>query len=277
MIRIAGTEGHIPATAFFDLQLPETDDSLFVNFGDKSPVMYIKPGEKNTAHIYYFPGVFTVTLQTRDLVFSTETAYIKSGEWMGFGFHNQQDIPNKFFETPAIKSGSDSTFLISNAQVSKMGLDTTGVYLIRLCNYTPVAHNADDFIFEATFKNELDEKYNYCRSTQFQISGSNSMLRFRLVGPGCSQRVLNVVSEQTFNGATNNLSQFVLDLNNWNTVKLVNKNRNVSLFVNGKQIFTGAYQRSLGDIRGLFLEFEGAGIVKDCDLKTYEGKALYHF
>jgi hypothetical protein len=103
------------------------------------------------------------------------------------------------------------------------------------------------------------------------------MIRFKFSSPGCSPRILNVVSEQTFKGATDNLSQFVLDLNNWNTVTLVNRNKQVSLSVNGKEIFTGSYQRSLGELRGLFLEFEGTGIIQSCDLKTYEGKELYHF
>ncbi|MES2773425.1 MAG: hypothetical protein V4722_04540 [Bacteroidota bacterium] len=103
------------------------------------------------------------------------------------------------------------------------------------------------------------------------------MIRFRLVSPGCSLRILNILSEQTFKGASDSLSQFVLDLSQWNTVKLVNHHKQVSLSVNGKEIFTGAYQRSLGDIKGIFLEFEGTGSVKTCDLKSYDGKVLYHF
>jgi hypothetical protein len=128
-------------------------------------------------------------------------------------------------------------FEFTNNQLSKLGLDTTGPILTRLSNYTPIAHNGDDFIFETTFKNAIPDKGIFCRSTQFQISGSNSMIRFKWVSPGCSLRALNVVSEQTFKGATNDLSQFVLDLNQWNTVKLVNHNKQLLLYVNGKQIF----------------------------------------
>jgi hypothetical protein len=280
-ISLTRTEGHLPATAFFELQLPQTDDSVFVNFGDKSPLIYNKPGEKKVAHIYYFPGVFTVSLQTRERVvtntIATTNANISSGGWIAFGCHRQDDIPVHFYAFPAIKTGDDSLFEVTNNQLSKMGLDTTGPVLTRLSNYTPVAQNADDFIFETTFKNSLPDKGIYCRSTQFQISGSNSMIRFRLSSPGCSLRILNILSEQTFNGATYDLSQFVLDLSKWNTVKLVNHNKQVLLYVNGKEIFTGTYQRPLGDIRGLFLEFEGTGIVKSCDLKSYGGKLLYHF
>jgi hypothetical protein len=274
-ISIARIEGQLPATVSFELQLPATDDSLFVNYGDKSPAIYIKPGEKKAAHIYYIPGVFTVSVQTRQQTIATTSAYIKSGKWIAFGCHRQDDIPMHFYSFPAIKTGSDSLFQITNGQLSTMGLDTTGPILTRLCNYTPVAQSADDFIFETTFKNFVQEGIN-CRSAQFQISGSNGIIRFRLVSSGCSLRVLNVVSEQTFRGATNDLSEFVFDLRNWNTVKLVNHDRKVSLSVNGKQIFTGTYQQALGDIKGLFLEFEGTGAVKNCNLKSSDGM-LYYF
>lgn len=276
-ISITRTEGHLPTTAFFELQLPDTDDSLFVNFGDKSPLAYVKPREKKTAHIYYFPGVFTVSFLTRQQVIATTSAYIKSDNWISFACHRQDDIPVHFYAFPAVKTSSDSLFQVTNQQLSKMGLDTTGPILTRLSNYTPVSYNPDDFIFETTFKNALPEKGIFCRSTQFQISGNNSMIRFKFSSPGCSPRILNIVSEQTFKGATDDLSQFVLDLSKWNTVKLVNHNKQVSLYVNGKSIFREKYQRPLGELRGVFLEFEGTGSVKSCDLRTYDGKTLYHF
>lgn len=276
-IRVTHKEGKLPATSFFELRLPGTDDSLFINFGDKSPMVYVKPGDKNTAHIYYFPGVFTVSLHTRKAVIATTTAYIESDSWIGFACHRQDDIPVHFYAFPAIKTGNDSLFQVSNGQLFKLGLDTTGPILTRLSYYSPIAQTADNFIFESTFKNTLPDKGIYCRSTQFQISGINNMIRFKLVSPGCSQRMLNVLSEQTFKGTTENLSQFVFDLSQWNTVKLVNKDKVVTLSVNGKEIFTGTYQQSLGDLRGLFLEFEGTGSVKNCDLKSTDGNLLYHF
>jgi hypothetical protein len=276
-IKITRTEGLLPATVVFELQLPDTEDSLFVNFGDKSPLLYLKPGEKTAGHIYYIPGVFNASLQTRQQTFATTSAYIKSDNWIAFGCHRQDDIPVHFYALPVVKTGSDSLFNVTNNQLFRLGLDTTGPVLTRLSNYTPVNQNADDFIFETTFKNHIQEKGIFCRSTQFQISGSNSMIRFRWVNAGCSQRVLNIVSEQIFKGATNDLSQFVLDLSQWTTVKLVNHQKQVSLYVNGKQIFTGSYQKSLGNISGLFLEFEGTGVVKTCELKSYDGNTIYRF
>jgi len=271
------TEGLLPATVFFDMRLPYSSDSLFVNFGDKSPLVYVKQRQQKTAHNYLFPGVFDVNLQTRLNTVASTKVYVRSNKWIGLGYHRQRDLPDRYYAFPALKTGSDSLFHIPNNQLFKMGLDTAGSFFTRLCNFTPTGYASDNFVFETSFKNDLHEKGMYCHSTQFQISGMNSMIRFKLVSPGCSSQVLNVVSEQSFEGSTSNLSQFVVDLENWNTIELINQNKHLTLLVNGKRVFEGSYQKSLGEIKGLFLEFEGNGFVKNCNLKSYDGETLYHF
>lgn len=277
IITLRETEGLIPATAFFDMQLPDLDDSVFVNFGDKSPLVYLKPGDKKVAHIYLFPGVFNVEIQLRDKIIAATKAYIHSNNWIGLGYHRQLNLSDHYYEFPATKNPGDSLFHVTNEQLSKMGLDTTQSVLTRLCNFTPVTHNADDFIFETTFKNDIPEKSMYCRSTKFQVSGWNGMIRFKLVSSGCSLSVLNVLSEKRFEGTDTNLSQFVVDLRKWNSVKMIDHHKKVSLFVNNKLIYAGTYQNTIGDIKGVFLEFEGTGFVQRCELRSYDGKILYHF
>lgn len=187
------------------------------------------------------------------------------------------DVRNSRYEFAAAKTGNDSLFNVSNSQLYNAGLDTTERTYVRLCNYTPTGYSTDDFVFETTFKNKFQKGAIHCQSTQFQISGSNSMIRFKLTSAGCSFWVLNVVSEQVFEGSKTNLSQFTFNSEQWNTVKLTNRNKHLSLLVNGKQIFNGSYQKNLGEIKGVFLEFEGNGFVKNCDLKSLNGKQLYHF
>lgn len=276
-IKLRETEGLLPATAFFNFSQPSGKDSLFVNFGDKSPLLYLKPGETTAAHTYLFPGMFTVELRKGDKIIASEKVYVRSDSWIGLGFHRQRDIPERYYEFPAAKSGKDSLFYMNNVQLKQLGLDTTLPLITRLCNYSPVGHYADDFVFEATFRNVLPEKGIYCRSTQFQVAGLHGMVRFKLVNAGCSLRVLNMMSEQRFEGTKTNLSSFVTDLAQWNTVRLVNRNKNVSLFLNDSLIFTGKYEVSIGDIKGVFLEFEGTGFVKKCELTAADGKKLYRF
>lgn len=270
-------EGLLPATAFFDLQLPQSNDSLFVDFGDKSPLLYIKPGQKTTAHNYVFPGVFKVSLKTAQTVLSSVNVSIRSTGWIGLAYPPQGTPPARYYHTPAGKAGTDSLFHIGNGALHDVGIDTVGMYYTRLCNFAPINYGGEDFVFEAAFKNALPGKGISCIGTQFQVSGTEGPIRFKLVNAGCSYRVINVMSEQTFDGRIENLSQFVVDLEKWNTIRLVNQNKQVTLYINGKQLFAGTYKESLGKIQGLFLEFEGNGFIKNCDLKTLDGKLLYRF
>ena len=278
-IRLTATEGLLPATAFFETQLSGDRDSVFVNFGDKSPLVYVKPGTRTLSHNYLFPGVFNISLQTggNKSIASTKIA-VRSDNWIGLGFHNQRELPKRYYEFPAVKTG-DSLYHLSKAQLFAAGLDTSILFYTRLCNYTPltVKSDPDNFIFEAVLKNRVNEKAIYCNGVQFQIAGIDHFIRFKLISPGCSNRVLNILSEQNFEGAKNNLSQFAVNLREWTHVKLINQDKKVSLFVNDKLIFSGQYQVSIGEIQGLFIEFEGTGYVKSCELRTPDGKGLYHF
>ena len=276
-ITLTDTEGVLPATAFFSLQAPTGDDSLFVDFGDKTAVVYVVPEQKSIAHNYLYPGVFTVKLRTRQDTVSTTKALVRSNGWLELGFNRPQDLPNHYYAFPATRTGQDSLFHITNSELHKTGLDTTSPFFTRLCNFAPIANNTDNFVFEATFRNEAQGKRINCRSSQFQVTGLRNIIRFKLVSPGCSYRILNVVSEQNFRGNKINLSQFVINPDQWNVIKLINNNKHVSLLVNNKLLFTGVYKKSLGEIKGVFLEFEGNGFIKSCSLTTLDGKSLYHF
>ncbi len=274
-IKLKKTEGALPLTAVFELQIPQTDDSLFVSFGDKSPLAYVHKGQKLITHYYIFSGVFKVELLIRKSVIAGTTISVSSDKWIAISYHDQ--LRNRYYEIPAIKTTSDSLFNLTNSQLHKEGLDTAGRIFTRLYNYTPVNYFTDDFTFETTFKNPPRKNGILCNSTQFHISGINGIIRFKLSSPGCSARVINVLSEQRFDGDKDDLSQFVLEQENWSTIKLINRSKHVSLFVNGKLLFTGSYQKPLGEIKGLFIEFEGNGFVKNCDLTAGNGRSLYHF
>ncbi|RYE89235.1 MAG: hypothetical protein EOO37_05375 [Cytophagaceae bacterium] len=235
------------------------------------------PDQRGIAHNYLYPGVFQVKLRTRQDTVSTTRVLVRSNGWLELGFNRPQDLPIHYYASPAVRTGPDSLLHITNGELYKTGVDTTSPFFTRLCNFTPLADSPDSFVFEATFKNEAQRKKIYCRSSQFQITGFRNILRFKLVSPGCSYRILNVVSEQNFRGNKINLSQFVINPDQWNTVKLVNKNKHVSLLVNNKLLFTGAYKKPLGELKGVFLEFEGNGFIKRCSLTTLDGKPLYRF
>lgn len=277
ILKSLGTEGLLPTTAFFEYDVPSTADSLFINFGDKSPLLYLNARKGHVGHPYLFPGVFDVSIQNRNKPLFTTKVYVRSESWIGLGFRRQKELPDTYYEFSAEKNVKDSIFTISNTQLNKKGIDTSGLVYTRLCNFKPLDYKEENFIFEATFRNVIDEKGIYCKSTQFQVSGMKNRIRFKLATPGCSNRISNMISEKTQIGTMVNLSKFTTNLGSWTNVKLINSNKKVTLYVNGKILHTENYNQELGEIKGLFIEFEGIGFVKSCRLSTPEGKRLYEF
>jgi len=271
------TEGSLPATAFFELQVPAQKDSLFLSFGDKSKLLLLKPNDKKKMHTYLLPGVFNADIRTGHKKLASTTVYVRSDKWIGLGFRDDNVLSSNYYEFPATKTGSDSLFHISNKQLAHVGLDTTNVFNTRLCNFSPFNQSADDFVLDATFRNSTPENGVYCGGTQFQVTGLDNLIRFKVVNSGCSLYARAALSEQRLNGSKINLSTLVTDLRKWNTVKLVNRHKQVTLYLNGKQVYTGTYKKTLGEVRGVFLEFDGNGYVKNLDLRTLEGKRLYRF
>ncbi|WP_316765758.1 hypothetical protein [Pedobacter frigiditerrae] len=276
-LKFVGKEGNLPATAFFEYTVPESEDSLFLNFGDKTKWQYVTAGKAHSAHAYLYPGLFTISLQSRKNTLQSTQVYIPSNKWIGLGYRQGEELPNNYYEFLARKTGKDSLFHLSNVQLKTKGIDTSGLVYTRLCNFTPIDIEIQNFIFEAKFKNVLDKNGLYCKSAQFQITGNNKNIRFRITTPGCSNRITNLLSEQSFVGSRVNLSKFAMDLSNWTTIKMINHNKKVSLYVNNKLLYAGNYQEPIGPIKGIFLEFEGTAFVKSCSLKTEDGKILYNF
>jgi len=276
-VKLLTTEGILPSSAYFELVVPDTKDSVLIDFGDKSTLILVKPEQKKIAHNYFIPGVFDVLMYNRGKVISKTKVSVKSNKWIGLGFRRQRELPEHYYAFPANKTGKDSLFYIANTQLKKLGIDTTGSLFTRLSNYTDVGSSADDFIFETSFKNKVKTGGIYCHATQVKIAGMNGMVRFRFVNPGCSSKSNIVLSEKRYEGLVENLSSLLLDLAQWNNVKAINKNKQVSLYVNEKLVFRAEYAKSLGELKGVFVEFEGNGFVKTCKLTDLNGKTFFQF
>lgn len=276
-LKLTSSEGTLPKTCFFAINTPNVSDSVFIDFGDRSPLVHLKPNQKTVSHTYFIPGVFDVAITDRTTEFAKSSVYIEtSKKWLGLGFQKQRLIPKNYYAFQAQKN-KDSLFSVTNSQLERNSIDTTQTFFVRLCNYAPISQSADNFIFETTFKKDFTNEGIFCSGMVFKISGANNKIRFNFVNSGCSSKVTNIISEKMIDGVTHNLTPFVIDFKKWNTVKLINNNKKLSLFVNDTLIHKTTYDASLGDLRGLFVEFERNGIIKKCSLSSLSGTKYYSF
>ncbi|MEL1242547.1 hypothetical protein [Flavobacterium flavipallidum] len=276
-LNLSSSEGILPKTCYFDVNIPKKADNLYIDFGDRSALVHLQPNQKIISHTYFIPGVFDVTITDQIKNISQSKVYVSTAnKWYMLGFQRQRIIPDNYYAVQ-VQKNHDSLFYISNKNLFKQGIDTIQPFFIRLCNYAPLKQNADNFIFEATFKKGKQSNAISCNGLVFKISGSKNYIRFNFVNPGCSSRITNIISEKTLKGTTHNLSPFVVDFQKWNSIKLINKDKKLSLLVNGILLYNTEYSHSLGDIRGLFVEFERNGFIKNCSLSSVDGKNFYQF
>lgn len=277
-VKLTSSEGILPKTCFFTVDTNQTADSLFIDFGDKSSLVYLKPKQETVSHTYFIPGVFDVSITNKIKGNRKARVYVTTTDkkWSAFCFQRQRLIPKSFYAFFAHKN-KDSLFNVTNRELHKYSIDTLQPFFTRLCNYTPLKHNGDNFVFETTFKKDFRNEDVTCSSLVFKVSGADNDIRFHFVSPGCSSISTNIISEKTVNGTDYNLSPFVVDFKKENTIKLINTNKKLTLFVNDKPIYNMAYKESLGDLRGVFVEFERNGFIKNCLLSSLDGSIFYKF
>lgn len=276
-LRLTSFEGKLPKTCFFDVNSTNIPDSIFIDFGDRSSLVHLEPNQKSVSHTYFLPGVFDVNITNRVKKSIKAKVYVDTNKkWYALGFQRQRLIPKNYYAFLATKN-QDSLFYVPNKELQKQGIDTIQPFFIRVCNYSPIKHSADSFVFETTFKKDTKDNGIVCNGLVFKISGSDNYIRFNFVNSGCSSRIQNVISDKTIDGVTQNLSPFVINFEKWNTIRLINQNKKLTLFVNDSKIYETTYNVSLGELRGLFLEFERNGFIKKCELRSLEGEIHYSF
>lgn len=275
-IWIEAKEGTLPSTVYFGVERSNFSDSLSLDFGDKSDVVYLSEDQKSIGHNYLFPGVFNVKVKHGQETVASKKVSILSDEWVALAFNKQSNIPNSFYELPIRKDDSAGFFHIPNEDLYKRGIDTSGLLYTRICNYRDTKH-LNDFMYECVFKNHIDLTDISCNGVQMQIAGEHSYIRFKFVNNGCSYRVINVVSEKVYDGEVVNQAKFTANLQEWNKVKIINENNEASLYLNDELILKETYSKPLGEIKGTFVEFEGNGYVQSIHLSTLTGKSLFRF
>lgn len=277
-LKLTASEGILPKTCFFSVDVTNVSDSTFIDFGDKTSLIYLKENEKTLSHTYFIPGVFDVSITNKTKGYKKARVFVTTNyeKWYALCFQRQRLIPKSYYAFLANKN-QDSLFTITNRELHIHNIDTIQPFFVRLCNYTPLKKTADNFVFETTFKRDIQKEEVSCDGLVFKVSGAENDIRFHFVNSGCTSRVANIVSDKIINGTDHNLSPFVVDFKKWNTIKLINNDKKLTLFVNEKLIYETTYTASLGDLRGLFVEFENNGFIKKCDLSSLDGKKYYSF
>jgi len=89
---------------------------------------------------------------------------------------------------------------------------------------------------------------------------------------GCSSDNWMMLNDVYLDGKKNDLSAFGVDLTDFTSIKILVRDKQVSISIRDQEIYNGEYQKTMGELVGLRFKFLGLGeiqsfLIKDQYLK----------
>lgn len=266
----------VPNTVIFDYDISMYDfDSAFIQQSwDVRRRAEIKKNERYSTSVYYYPGFHRAKLIINDKLVKEIPVYITTAGWLSVIQTPKSDLIPIYVNENCI---ADGQLYMSPEIVKKYNVDLsenqhfTSFYFVS----DDFHGDSDNFTFETRVKNSRDEGGIVCQNVEISIFGENGRHMMQLCDPGCIGQLYLKFGMYYISGKNNDFSMFGTDLNNWNDVKMIFRNKLVTIFLNGVEIYRTSYEDSKGPIKGIFYRFAGSGAVDYAHLYDTDGNLTF--
>lgn len=260
------TSQTVPITTVFNYDVSKVKDSVFIDFGNNTPVPLPKDKHKITEY-YKAAGIFYPRILTRKKVLDSVRIVNYSAGWQG-GYSPNDDyrmfIP---FEDSAVFRQDDRLYIAPSDLKIPDPLYNKGIYAeYRLMHEFKAS--LDEIECEATVKNSPHEGGKLCYDIEIWLIGSEENCKVRFVEPGCFRYGQLKISEKEYNGRYDDLSAFARDLKKWTKVGVKLKNNQADIVYNESEIFKQQYKKNLGNLLGFYFRFYGTGSLREVSIRN---------
>ncbi len=263
----------LPNSVVFDFNLSNIkSDSIYVQqFWDRTKTFKISSDQKQATGIYYYPGPFAAKLVVEGQIIREHNLFIESEGWLGT--LDYEPVP-KYIESNQIFDGklAFSQKIIDEIKSSESELISSFHYIK---DFKGVS--GDNFNLKTTIKNVMGEKWAVCKTTKIVILGTSGAHIIPFTIPGCVSDINLLLNDTYLNGKKNDLSAFGVDLSEEADIEIDIQNKQVRISVNNKEIYSGAYNESIGDFVGMRYRFLGAIEVTDLKVSNNTRKLSFDF
>ncbi|MCG6186406.1 hypothetical protein [Maribellus maritimus] len=252
----------LPNTVIFDYDISMYNfDSAFIQQSwDIRRRAEIKKNEKYSTSVYYYPGYHRAKLLINDQLVKEIPVYITTANWLNVIQNPANDIIPIYVKENCISNGQ---IYISPETVKNYNIDLSNNNHATCFYYVneDFSGDSDNFTFETRLKNNLEEGATVCQGCEVSIFGEFGRHFLQLCAPGCIGRLYLKFGNDYISGQNNDLSAFGTNLNVWNDVKMDFKDKVVTIFLNGVEIYKTSYEASNGRIKGVYYNFAGSGAI----------------
>lgn len=266
----------VPNTVVFTYDVTKINGDRFYiqqNWDDRLR-FEIDPTKKEVTSTYYYPGYWRAKIMVDTLVLKEHDLIVESDGWLIT--LDEEKNPRYFLKEEMTDQGlSVRPDIYENAIAGKSTIPWM------------TAHYVDDFgkleldnlDLELEIKNGYRSGLTPCANIQVVVLGSENIFSIPLSQPGCvgdlRLRLGNVVKE----GRDHNLVAFGRNLDLVQKIKLIVRNRQASIFINGELVQMVSYQDTGGTFYGLRIKFKGLGMAHSVQVRDsrYSGDPVIIF
>jgi hypothetical protein len=268
------TTSDLPNTVVFDYNIDDViADSFFIQQSwDKDRRVRIDKKSHTLTDIYYEPGYHVAKLIANDQVIKTMDVSIPTDRWFFYARERKPASLPVYITTTGIKNGTLTT---NKDDVVNSGIDIGKEQLFLQVYFpTKIEYSSDNYILHCRARiNEV--KNNSCPFLMCEVFCQRNFMFFKSTPKGCSSEAKAQFGETILNGKTNDLSNFGMDVKEWQDVEIIVKDKKVTIRINNTEVLTTQYQQSSGMITGLGFISNGLPEVDSVSLKTLDGKDIY--
>ena len=261
------TSDDLPNSVVFSYDAgAQKDDRVMIQQSwDSSRRELVDPLGHSHTSIYYYPGYFKAKLMVNDSIVKQTPVFIQTKGWKGIA--EKKPLP-VYFSDKDIRQAAGVA--VSSEQFGKaLNIHDYNDQWLQFSNMREFAGiNADDFIFRVSLRNTSSVEQSLCRNIRVIILGTERPLFIPLTDRGCIADLEVYTGDTVISGKNHDLSALGCDFTFPQSLRCEVKNKMVNLFLNDKKVLSFPQSKSLGDIAGVRIRFEGGGEINSASLST---------
>jgi hypothetical protein len=227
----------------------------------------VPANQRQHTSIYYYPGFFKAKLLINNHILSEHEVIVKTDGWKGIIEQQQPQLKPVYLNDKDINNINGEMHITQETLKAKTGRTVfndlwTGFYNVKEFNVNP-----DNFTLTTTLQNTSPKEAVICQQVKINVITSDGFISLPLCSKGCTSAISFNVADAYVDGKAHDLSALGCDFSKPQLLKLVVKDKKALIYLNNRLVLTEPYAKPLGRIVGLMVFFEGAGQVKNIDIR----------
>jgi hypothetical protein len=263
----------VPNTVIFnyDLANVEADSFFFQQSWNEDDRVKLDPKQHVYTSIYYYPGFHRAKLIANDSIIKKFRVHITTDGWFPL-VRYRTDYDDPIYFKGHVASGG--VLQVQEKDLRAAGIDLEKDRVMSYFNVRNYDAHSDNFLLDTRVRCARIEKSN-CPGLELTIMTEEHIYMVRLMNKGCEREAFVKMGETAHGGKHNDLSVFGRNLEEWQNIKIKVVDKQATIFLDDKPVYTLSYKNDFGKIVGLVYNFSGGGAIDHVRLSDGKNKLVY--